>query len=94
MERRLARIIAVRLALFLLPFVIWFVWREVARRSGRPMGSTPWTPLIAIGALLAAGSLIASVLVDHSPDTGVYVPAEVRPDGTVAPGRYVPRKAG
>jgi hypothetical protein len=87
----LARVLLVRLLLFAAPFVGWFVWREVARRTGRPMGSTPWAWLVAAGALLAALSLAATALFHIGPDTGTYVPAEVRADGTIAPGHFVPR---
>ena len=89
MERRLPRVFLIRLLIFAAPTVAYFVWREVARRSGRPMGSTPWTWLVAAGALLAALSLIGSAIIPHGRDTGRYVPAEVRADGTVAPGHFV-----
>ena len=48
------RIVLSRLVLLALPFVVWFVWREIARRSGRPMGATPWAWLAAVGAALFA----------------------------------------
>jgi hypothetical protein len=88
MERPLLRVLAIRLAIFAIPFVVYFLWREGARRSGRPMGSTPWPWLVAAGATLAAVSLIGTV-VFRSADSGTYVPAEVRADGSVAPGRFV-----
>ena len=93
MERPLLKVLAIRLAIFALPFIVYFIWREAARRSGRPMGSTPWPWLVALGAGLAAASLVGTVVFRRGPDTGTYVPAEVRADGTVAPGRFVPRKA-
>jgi hypothetical protein len=80
--------LVIRLAIFALPFVVYFIWREAARRSGRPMGSTPWPWLVAAGAVLAAASLIGTVVLRPA-DTGTYVPAEVRADGSVAPGRFV-----
>jgi hypothetical protein len=91
MERRLARLILIRAGLFLLPFVIFLLWREGARRTGRPMGSTPWTWLVAAGATLAALSLVVSALVPLRAGTGTYVPAHVRPDGSIAKGYFVPR---
>jgi hypothetical protein len=94
MERRLPRVFLIRLLIFAAPTVVYFVWREVARRSGRPMGSTPWAWLVAAGALLAALSLIGSAIIPHGRDTGRYVPAEVRADGTVAPGRFVAPGSG
>ena len=91
MEPWLLRILALRALVFATPFVAWFVWREAARRSGRPMGSTPWAWLVAAGAILAALSLIGSVVAPGGRGRGTYVPAEVRSDGTVAPGRFVAR---
>ena len=91
MERPLARLILVRLLIFAAPFVAYAVWREVARRSGRPMGSTPWTWLVIVGATLAALSLVATALVPHGVDHGRYVPAQTRADGTVAPGHFEAR---
>ena len=79
----------IRLLIFATPFVVYFVWREVARRSGRPMGSTPWTWLVAAGALLAALSLIGTAIFPRGRDSGQYVPSEVRADGSVGPSRFV-----
>ncbi|MEO8812920.1 MAG: hypothetical protein ABI376_08430 [Caulobacteraceae bacterium] len=87
----MARVLLVRALLFALPFAAWFAWREVARRTGRPMGSTPWAWLVAIGAILAAASLMATAVVPRGADTGRYVPAEVGADGRVTPGHFVPR---
>ncbi len=53
------------------------------------MGSTPWPWLVALGAGLAAASLIGTVVL-RRPEAGTYVPAQVRADGSVAPGRFVP----
>jgi hypothetical protein len=80
--------------LVIAPFAVWFVWREVARRRGRPMGSTPWAWLVSCGALLAAASLIGAVFLRSTPGVGRYVPAEVRANGSVAPGRFVPAAPG
>lgn len=89
MGRRLLRVFAIRLALFAAPFAVYFFWRAWAARAGKDMGSTPWPWLVAAGALLAAVSLIASVIFHQGRDTGVYVPAQVRADGTVTPGHFV-----
>jgi hypothetical protein len=94
MEHRLLRTVLIRAAFFLLPFVVFFLWREAARRRGRPMGSTPWTWLTAAGATLAALSLVLSALFPMGPHTGAYVPAHVRPDGSIARGYFVPRDQG
>ncbi len=90
----MARTLLIRAAFFLLPFVAFFLWREAARRSGRPMGSTPWTWLVAAGASLAALSLVVSALFPIGPHSGTYVPARVRPDGSIARGYFVPRRSG
>jgi hypothetical protein len=90
MERRLVRILLIRAGLFILPFIAFFLWREGARRTGRPMGSTPWTWLVAAGATLAALSLVFSALVPLRPHTGTYVPARVRGDGSIQQGYFVP----
>ncbi len=89
MERRLLRVFLIRLAIFALPFGVYFVWREWARRSGREMASTPWPWLVAAGALLAGLTLIGGVVLHRGPDTGTYVPAEARADGAVTPGRFI-----
>ena len=79
MERRLLRTFLIRLAIFAIPFGVYFVWRELARRSGREMGSTPWPWLVAAGALLAGLSLIGGVVLHRGPDTGTYVPPRLAP---------------
>jgi 4-amino-4-deoxy-L-arabinose transferase-like glycosyltransferase len=84
----LARVFLIRALLFLAPFAVYAVWREVARRTGRPMGSTPWAWLVGAGASLAVLSLVAEAILPHGADHGRYVPAEVRPDGTVRPGHF------
>ncbi|MEO8927154.1 MAG: DUF6111 family protein [Caulobacteraceae bacterium] len=88
------KVVLIRLAIFALPFAVYFVWREAARRGGRPMGSTPWPWLVAAGALLAALSLVGTVIFPRGPDTGTYVPGEVRADGSVAPGHFVAPAGG
>ena len=75
-----------------LPFVLWFIWRAYARRTGREMGVTPWAWLFATGAILVGLSLMASV-VFHKDNRGErYVPAEVLPDGKVTGSRFEPAK--
>ena len=82
------RLLLTRALLAAAPFAFWFAWREVARRSGRPMGSTPWGWLIAAAGVLVGVSLMASV-VFHGDNRGeTYVPAEVTTDGHVAPGHF------
>ena len=83
------RILLSRAFLVAAPFVVWFVWREVARRTGRPMGSTPWAWLVAVGAALVGLSLMATAVFHGDNRREAYVPAQTRPDGSVTPGRFV-----
>ena len=92
------RVLLLRLLLFSAPFVVWFVWREVARRTGREMGSTPYAWLVAAGAALITLSLIGSVVFHPDNRHERYVPGEVTADGTVSKGYFekappVPAKA-
>ncbi len=82
------RLLIERGLLLALPFAAWFVWREVARRTGRPMGSTPWAWLFATGALLVGLSLMATAVfrVDNRDQT--YIPAVTHADGQVTPGHF------
>ncbi|MGH6998855.1 MAG: DUF6111 family protein [Phenylobacterium sp.] len=82
------RELAPRLLLVAAPFVIWFVWRAVALRTGRPMGSTPWTWLVAIAGVLLAVSLLTAGLFRGDNRGETYVPAEVEAGGHVAPGHF------
>ena len=92
MEQPLLRLLITRAILVAVPFVIWFIWRAWARRSGREMGATPWPWLFAAGALLVGLSLMATA-VFHKDNRGErYVPAEVLPDGKVTGSRFEPAK--
>ena len=85
--------LATRAALFAVPFLLWALWWAWARRSGRPMGSTPWPWLFAAGAVLVGISLMAGAIFHRDNRGEVYVPAEAEASGAVAPGHYVqPRK--
>ena len=87
-EPPLLRVILVRLLLFAVPFVVWFVWQGVARRSGRPMGSTPYAWLVAAGAGLIGLSLVAAVVFHPDNRHKRYVPGEVTADGSVSKGYF------
>ena len=78
----------IRAGLVILPFAVWFLWREIARRTGREMGSTPWAWLVATGAALVALSLIASVVLHTDNREQRYVPGEVTPSGEVSKGYF------
>ena len=86
------RLLISRAALVALPFVVWFLWRAWARRTGREMGATPYAWLFAAGAFLVGLSLMATV-VFHEDNRGErYVPAEALPDGTVTGSHFEPAK--
>lgn len=87
MERRLLRILFVRVLLIALPIVAWFIWADIARRRGKPMGRAPWAWLLAAGLVLAALSLLIGGLMAPSigPDS-TYVPVQTTPSGKVIPG--------
>jgi heme A synthase len=82
------RMLLIRMIFFLLPFAGWFIWQWIARKTGRPMGATPWTWLIAAGAVLAALSLMATALFQGDNRASVYIPAETQADGAVTPGHF------
>ncbi len=87
MEPPLPRVL-LRLALLTVPFLAWFLWRAWARRTGRPMGSTPWSWLVAAGAALVGLSLIGGAVFHTDNRDARYVPGEVAPGGAVTPGRF------
>jgi hypothetical protein len=82
------RILITRAILAALPFAVYFIWRDYARRMGREMGSTPWGWLTGAGALLVALSLFATVLFRPATDARDYRPAEAHPGGAVTPGGF------
>src|SRR5207244_2641192 len=86
-ERRLLRFLLGSGLVLLAPVVGYFLWRELARRRGRAMGDVPWLWLAAATVAVAA-IMLASAASLHSGGTGQYVPAQVRPDGSVAPGYF------
>ena len=88
MEPPLLRIVLTRLLLIAAPFVVWFVWRAWARRTGREMGATPYAWLFAAGAVLVGLSLIGTVVFQPDNRHDRYVPGEVTPSGEVTQGRF------
>jgi hypothetical protein len=88
MEPPLPEIIFWRLVLVAVPFGVWFAWGLWARRTGREMGATPWAWLAAAGLILVGLSLVGTAI--FHPDTRhvVYVPGQVRSDGTVSKGYF------
>ena len=88
MGRRLLRVLILRAGLLATPFVAWMIWRAVARRTGREMGSTPYAWLFAAGAVLVGLSVMAGVLLQPDTRGEVYVPSEATPSGAVTPGHF------
>lgn len=84
----MARIIALRALLVAVPFVVWFAWAAWARRTGRPMGSTPWPWLVAAAGALVGLSLMASALFHRDNRGDRYIPGEAGTDGRVSTGRF------
>lgn len=82
------RLVLERGALIAAPFVVWFLWAAWARRSGRVMGGTPWSWLIAAAAALFGLGLMASALFHRDNRAERYVPAEALPDGRVTEGHF------
>ena len=82
------RVLAVRALLLAAPFVAWFVWVWWARRTGRPMGSTPYAWLFAAGTVLVGLSLIGLVVFHPDNRRAHYVPGEVTASGAVTPGHF------
>jgi hypothetical protein len=88
MGRPLLSQILIRVALVAVPFLVWFAWAAWAKRSGRPMGSTPWPWLVVASVLILGASLMGTVAFRPDNRGQVYVPAETGPDGRVVPGRF------
>lgn len=85
------RVLITRAALFAAPFVVWFVWAWWAKRTRRPMGSTPWPWLFAIGAFLIGLSLMAGAVFHRDNRNEVYVPGETTASGAVTKGHFEER---
>ena len=84
----LLSLILTRGLLLATPFAAWFLWSAWAKRSGRPMGSTPWAWLTGAAGLLVGLSLMGTALFNHDNRTEHYVPGEVAPDGHVSEGHF------
>ena len=70
-----------RLLIALIPVIGWFIWKEIARRAGRPMGSTPWAWLVAAGLVLMVLSLLVTGAMQPDNRDKAYVPTEVGAEG-------------
>lgn len=93
MGRPLPEAIGIRAGLFAIPFALWLVWWAWSKRTGRPMGSTPWPWLFAAGGFLVGISLMAGAIFHRDNRGEVYVPAEATASGQVTRGRFEERPA-
>lgn len=71
------RLLLFRIGLVLLPLAAWIIWAEIARRRGKPMGSTPWAWLIVAGVALMVASLAVTAVLDPQSPSEKYVPKEL-----------------
>ena len=81
------RTILPRLILVALPFAVWWLWSQYARRTGRELPPAPYGWLFLGGMVLAVLSMFAGALLGPEHTDDVYVPAEVV-DGRVERQRY------
>ncbi|WP_339747935.1 DUF6111 family protein [uncultured Maricaulis sp.] len=85
------RITIIEIASFLLPFLIFFIWRWQANTDA-PIKPTPTLRLAAIGAGLSVLVLVSLVLLESSQgghEGELYVPSRMV-DGQVVPGYFIP----
>jgi hypothetical protein len=86
------RITLIEIASFLLPFLLFFIWRWQSG-SEEKLTATPALRLAFAGAALAVIAMIVMVVIDASSaghEGDQYVPPRVV-DGRVVPGHFVPR---
>lgn len=86
----MARVIAVNLLVFMVPFAVYFGWVYV--RNGRVAGAGDWPVrvvgnLTALGAVLMILAIVVFVHFDAAPPGSTYVPA-VYVDGELIPGHF------
>ena len=85
------RITLIEIASFLLPFLIFFIWRWQAN-ADTPIEPTPTLRLAAMGAGLSVLVMIALVLLESGRgghEGELYVPSRMV-DGRVVPGYFIP----
>lgn len=85
------RITLIEIASFLLPFLIFFIWRWQSN-SEHPIEATPTLRLAAVGAGLSILMMIALVLLESGRgghEGELYVPSRMV-DGRIVPGYFVP----
>jgi hypothetical protein len=80
------RMLAVRAALFAVPFAIYGLYYLLTRqRMAANAPQTPWSTLFIVGLSLVALSFVYVGLTEGESTSGVYVPAHVV-NGEVVPG--------
>ncbi len=77
-----------RPVLIAVPFVFWFIWRALARSTGRDVGATPYAWLVGAAAALVGLSLVATVVFHPDNRRERYVPGEVTANGDVTKGHF------
>lgn len=85
----MTRILLLQIASFLLPFVLFLIWRW-QRTSDHPVEPTPVLKLSAAGAFLVMVVMVGLVLFDSSRaghEGQVYVPPRLV-DGVIQPGHF------
>ena len=81
------REIALRILLFAVPFIVFWVYLFVMRwRPGHTPPRTPWTMLFIIGLSLFAVSFVVWRFTEDTTAAGTYVPPHLE-NGKVVPGR-------
>ncbi len=78
------RLLVTRLALFLLPFALYYAFHLLTLRVPKHR-LTPWTALVIAGLALVAGSFVYLGLTQGESTAGKYVPAHVV-NGRIVPG--------
>lgn len=82
----------INIALFLVPFVVFFTYARWANARRAATGQDPilppWYWLVVLGLVFAVTGFFAMRAFEN-PHTGEYIPAVVGPDGKIIPGHYV-----
>lgn len=74
---------------FLLPFIIFILWRALGLGKSVPQWfeDLPWLTLLSSGVILAGVTLTTWTLLDRAPAGTEYVPPRVE-DGKIIPGGF------